>query len=86
MIKNKNIQSYFVFCLCCCFMPQPTIFQSCPDIFLPSWVEPVLKAEGKVSCLMTQHSASGESQTSDTSTPSLTLLPLSHCALSPTCF
>ena len=35
----------------------------------------------KVSCSKTQHSDSGESRTSNPSIPSLTLYPLSHCAL-----
>ena len=37
------------------------------------------KAEDKMSCSWTYHSASGESLTSDHSTPSLTLNQMSHC-------
>ena len=42
-----------------CFTSQSTIFQSCPDDFQSSWVEPVqkkqYKAKDKVSCSRTQH-------------------------------
>ena len=34
--------SYLFVCLCLCFTSQPTIFQSCRDAFLSSWIEPVL--------------------------------------------
>ena len=46
-------------------MSQSTIFQSCWDDFLSSWVEPILLIADKVVCSKTQHSESGESQTNN---------------------
>ena len=44
-------------------------------IFLSSWVD-------EVSCLMAQHSASGEKRTSDPSISRLKLYQMSHCGKS----
>ena len=75
-----NYQSCSLVCLYCCFTSQSTLFESCWDDFLSSWVEPVLRK--RIKCLAQGHNSdSGVSQTSNPSIPSLMLYQLSHCTL-----
>ena len=62
-------------CLSWCFTSQSTLFQSCLDVFLSSWVEPVQSSDYSV--LLTD---SGNTRTSDSSIPCLARCQLNHFA------
>ena len=63
MLK-PDIPGLTLFCLCCCFTPKSTIFQSCLTISCLLGLNQY-SAEDKGSCSRTEHSAFGESQIND---------------------
>ena len=72
--QNSNVDINFG--LCSCFTFQSTIFQSCQDVLLSVMV----KLVDKESCSRTEHSATGESWTSDPLIKHSTTAPLYHCS------